>query len=350
MAPSPTSGKVQTVLGLISPEEVGPASTHEHLLIDFLCMFHPPAEASDRFRAYQPVTMANLAWVDYDQFRSHDNLQLLDEDVAIAEALRFRNAGGGTIVDATTIGIGRDPRALARIARATGLNVVMGAGYYVDDVHPVDMDERTDGQIADQIVTEIRTGVADTGVRAGIIGELGCSWPLTDNERKVLRAGASAQRETGASILIHPGRNEEAPFEILDVLAGAGADLARVVMGHLERTIQRPPKLLELARRGTYLEFDLFGWETSFYPLSGINMVTDAQRLQLIEGLAAEGFADRIVVAHDVFAKTRLVKYGGQGYAHILESVVPRMRERGWAESTIDAILVENPKRILTLA
>ena len=129
----------------------------------------------------------------------------------------FRAAGGRTIVDTTTRGIGRDPAAIARISRRTGLNVVIGSGYYVGASHPDGMDAMSEDEIADEIAADVTTGQG--GVRAGVIGELGCSWPLWENERKVLRAGAQAQVETGASIIIHPGRSEDAPFEILDVLA-----------------------------------------------------------------------------------------------------------------------------------
>ena len=348
MAIDELKGQAQTVLGVVQPEELGPTMTHEHLLIDFMCMFTPPIEASERFKAFEPVTLKNLGWVRYNPFSNKDNLEVLDEDTAISEALLYKKAGGRTIVDATTIGIGRDPLALARIARATGLNIVMGAGYYVDAVHPEEMDELTDADIANQMVEEITVGVGDTGVKAGIIGELGCSWPLTENERKVLRAGAQAQRRTGVSILIHPGRNNQAPFEILDVLAEAGADLGRVIMGHLDRTIFDVGELRELAQRGCYLEYDLFGWEISHYPLSKMDMPSDARRIRLIKTLVDEGHASQIVVGQDVFAKHRLVRYGGHGYAHILQNIVPRMREKGIGEEDIQSILVANPARVLT--
>ncbi len=349
MADNGVKGLVQTVLGLVSPSDLGPTMTHEHLLIDFLCMFNPPPEAMARARAYEPITLENLGWVRYNSYANRANLLLGDEETAIAEASLYKRAGGGTIVDATTIGIGRDPLALARIARATGLNVVMGAGYYVDAVHPEGMDTLAEPDIAAQIVADITQGVGDTGVRAGIIGEIGCTWPLTANERKVLRAAASAQRETGAAILIHPGRNEAAPREILDVLAESGADLGRTIMGHLDRTVANFETLMDLASSGCYLEWDLFGNESSYYPLSDISMPSDAQRIDVIAKMVAEGYGERIVVAHDVCTKHRLVRYGGHGYGHIVENIVPRMRQRLSAQE-VDAIVVQNPARILTLA
>lgn len=349
MAKSDLTGLIQTVLGPVAPAELGPTMTHEHLLIDFRCMFNPPTEATELRRAYAPVTMDLLGWIGRNWFDNLDNLMLDDEEATIAEAGLYKRAGGGTIVDATTFGIGRDPKALARIARATGLNVVMGAGYYVDIVHPPELDEMTEADVARRIVEEIQIGVGGTGVRAGIIGEIGCSWPLTPNERKVLQGAAVAQQETGASILIHPGRDDAAPREALDVLAESGADLGRVIMGHLDRTTTDYDVLTEIAQSGCYLEYDLFGLESSHYPLSGIDMPSDAQRMDFIARLVNDGFGDRVVVAHDVCTKHRLVRYGGHGWAHILEHIAPGLVKKGLSEEQVDAILVDNPARILTL-
>lgn len=348
MTATELAGKAQTVLGPIAPEELGITSTHEHLLIDFSCMFTPPSEASQRHRAYEPITLQNVGWVRYHQYSNLDNLLVTDEETAIAEATLYKRAGGGTVVDATTLGIGRDPLALARISRATGVNVVMGAGYYVDAVHPDNMNDLSESDISRQIVQEVKVGVGNTGVKAGIIGEIGCTWPLTDNERKVLRAAASAQRDTGAGILIHPGRNQNAPSEILDVLAEAGADLNRTIMGHLDRTVGDVAILKDIASSGCYLEWDLFGNEVSYYPLSDFDMLSDAQRLDFIERMIGEGYGERIVIAHDICTNHRLVKYGGHGYHHIVENIVPRMRDRGYSEETVKALIEGNPARILT--
>ncbi|MAF53785.1 MAG: phosphotriesterase-related protein [SAR202 cluster bacterium] len=342
-------GKAQTVLGPVDAGDLGPTMTHEHLFIDFRIMFNPPADATIQDRAMQAITLENVGWVRYNQYTSLDNLMVLEEDVAIDEARLFKRVGGGTIVDATTIGIGRDPLALARIARDVGINIVMGAGFYVDPVHPDDMDDRSEDDLARQIIADIQDGVGDTGVKAGIIGEIGCSWPLTDNERKVLRAASIAQKETGASILIHPGRDEGAPSEIIEVLAESGADVSRVIMGHLDRTVADFDNLRRLASTGCYLEWDLFGNESSYYPLSDIDMPSDAQRMDTIKRIIeSEGCGERVVIAHDICTKHRLVKYGGHGYGHILENIVPRMRRKGFTEEQVHAITAGNPASVLS--
>ena len=346
---SALSGKVQTVLGPIDPSKLGPTTTHEHLLIDFRFMFREPSEASAQHRAHQEITLENRGWIAYNHYSNISNLWLVEEEVAINEVRMFKRAGGGTIVDATTIGIGRDPMGLARISRDAGVNVVMGAGFYVDAVHPDDMDARTEDDLARTIIEDIEDGAAGTGVRAGIIGEVGCTWPLTDNERKSLRASAIAQQETGAAILIHPGRDERAPLEIIEVLAESGANVGRVIMGHLDRTVASFETLESLAATGCYLEWDLFGNESSHYPLSDMDMPSDGQRMDVIKRVLDDlGRDDKVVLAQDICTRHRLVRYGGHGYGHIFENIVPRMLRRGFTPKQVRALTQDNAARVLT--
>jgi phosphotriesterase-related protein len=270
-----------------------------------------------------------------------------DEDVAVEELLRFRNVGGRTIVDPSIEGVGRNPEALARVSRATGVNIVVGSGYYVEETHPTWIKDQPAELVAERIIEDIRHGIGDTGVRAGLIGEIGCTWPLAISERRVLDAAAIAQRETGAALMVHPGRNPYSPFEIIDHLERADADLSRVVLAHLDRTVQDLDTLRELAESGIFLEFDLFGMETSLYPYfwTGLDVLSDAQRLALVEGLLAAGLTDRLLVSHDICTKHRLARYGGHGYDHIIRNIVPWMRRRGVSDEEIDAILIANPAR-----
>ena len=348
MPKSELSGLAQTVIGAVDPRTLGPTMTHEHLLIDFSTMFVEPPEASQKFLAHQKLSMENLGWIRYNWTSNLDNLLLIEEKTALNEAMYYKREGGGTLVDATTIGIGRDPLALSRLARATNLNIIMGAGWYIDKVHPEDMGSRTENDLAKQIIKELTEGINETNVKAGIIGEIGCSWPLTDNERKVLRAAATAQNETGAPILIHPGRDESAPNEILEVLAEAGANLERVIMGHLDRTVFSDDTTIEIAKSGCYMEYDLFGNESSHYPLPGSYMPNDEQRLEKIQLLMNEGFGEKVLVAQDICTKHRLVKYGGHGYHHILQNMIPRMKQKGFSKEEIDNIVTNNPSKILT--
>jgi phosphotriesterase-related protein len=209
--------------------------------------------------------------------------------------------------------------------------------------------------VAGQIVRDIDSGVGDTGIRAGMIGEVGTEWPLREADRISLRAAAHAQRETGASLSIHPGRSPEAPFEILDLLSAEGVDLARVVMGHVDRTLFEHDLRVELARRGCFLSFDQFsieGWspfrmvrsEAGGEPMA---MPTDAERVDQITALVEAGFLGQLLLSHDHCHKHRLRHYGGPGYGHILRNVVPLLRACGLDEQEVSAMLVDNPQRLL---
>ena len=341
--------KVQTVLGPVEPEDLGPTTTHEHLIIDFSFMLKMP-KYEDNHYVDQPIELGNLGWIRHNHYSNKANLDVTDVKTAIDEATLYKEAGGGTIVDATTLGIGRNPDALAKISKESNVNVIMGAGYYVDAVHPSEMGLLKSEDIAQTIVNDITVGVGENAVKAGIIGEIGCTWPLTDNERKVLWGASYAQQETGAPILIHPGRNPSATSEILDELNKSGADIQRVIMGHLDRTIFDLDGLLELASSGCFLEWDLFGYEHSYYPLANLDMPSDAQRLDLIKSLVDRGFDDRIVIGQDICTNHRLVKYGGHGYGHIIKNIVPRMKSKEFSEESIYNIIVGNPSNILAFA
>ena len=343
-------GLVQTVLGLVPPSELGATTTHEHLYIDFSFMYRPAQDSPSEKLADAPITLENLGWIRRNYYSNRSNLQLMDLDTTIREVRKYSEVGGGAIVDATTTGIGRKPDALAQISLESGIHVIMGAGFYVEAVHPEDMDERSVEDLAREIIGDIVEGVEGSGVRAGIVGEIGCTWPLASNERKSLSAAAIAHSETGAAILVHPGRHPDAPLEILELLASGGADICRVIMGHLDRTVFEFDALQSIAASGCYLEWDLFGNEGSYYPLAEIDMPSDAQRLDFIKRVADAGYSDRIVVGQDIATKHRLVSYGGHGYGHILENIVPRMRRKGFSEDVIRAITVGNPARVLAFA
>jgi len=297
--------------------------------------------------------MENLWWIAYHPASNRDNLVLLDEKIAIKEASCFKHAGGDTIVELSTRHIGRDPLALARVSRATGLNIIMGSGYYTDATHPADMNRKTEEDICEEIVREVMVGVENTGIRTGIIGEIGCSWPLTVSERRVLRAAAKAQQRTGAPLSIHPGRNPNPDasgcLEIIAILSKGGADISRTAICHIERTLVKHEERCKLAEMGCYLEYDVFGWE-GYHQMPTVDLPNDNYRVNQIRQLIDQGYLNQILISQDICWKHRLRSYGGHGYDHILRNVVPLMRVKGITEEQIHTLLVENPKRFLQFA
>ncbi|MFQ5996581.1 MAG: phosphotriesterase [Dehalococcoidales bacterium] len=344
------AGKVQTVLGPIDGDELGFTLPHEHLLLDLTVRFQLPDQSvSARVMAEKPVSFDMMGWLRYHLFENRDNLILDHEELAIKEVSRFKIAGGESVVDLTNWGIGRDPHALVRISRATGLHIVMGSGYYTMDSGCAEvLKKKSEDEIFAEIVNDVLVGT--DGICAGIIGEIGAdSWPLDDIEIKSLRAAVRAQQATGAALNIHPGRLEESPLQILEIIDKAGADLSRVVLDHMDRTAYSFESMVEMAKTGCYLEFDCFSWE-GYYPrrYGVFDIPNDATRVNYIIRLIDKGYLNQILISTDICMKHRLVDYGGSGYAHIPENVIPWMRAKGMSEEVINTITVENPKRMLT--
>src|SRR5207237_670065 len=129
-----------------------------------------------------------------DPFVNLDNCTLNDEPLAIAELGAYAASSGRTVVDPTCRGIGRNPEALARIARETGLNIIMGAGYYLSTSHPPEFAGMSIDDVADEIVAEAHDGVGETGVKICIIGEICVSGEFTPAEERSLRGAARAQK------------------------------------------------------------------------------------------------------------------------------------------------------------
>lgn len=336
---------VMTVLGPIAPEALGATLLHEHLL----CDLRPLAQRGSTEPEVE-ITLENAFDVNYRPGEHRGNHRLQDRALATHEAELFKAEGGGAIVEMTTAGIGPDLEGLAAISRATGVHVVASAGYYTQPFQ----DEATLAlpveALAETMIAEVTQGARGTEIRCGIIGEIGCSWPLTLFEERSLIAGAKAQIATGAAITVHPGRHPQAPHDILDILGRAGADISRVIIDHMDRTYEgEDGEVVALARRGCVVEYDFFGIETSKYWMGVADLPTDWMRLRCIRRLFDAGLGDRVAVAHDICTRSRLKSLGGHGYGHLLRNVVPLMRERGFAQAEIDQLLVGTPRRLLTI-
>ncbi|MBR61350.1 MAG: aryldialkylphosphatase [Dehalococcoidia bacterium] len=343
-------GKINTVLGPILPKNLGATLTHEHLLTSLDCYFQTPDEASQRLLASEKLSFNNIGKMPGKWLHHSESMNLSDISNAIEEVMDWKLEGGGAVVDATSIGIGRDPIGLAKIARATGLNIIMGSGYYLPSSYAVNMDCVTQEDIKNEIVNDLIAGVDGTGVKSGIIGEIGCEYPLTKNIKKVLYAAVEAQKSTGAPILIHPGHSPHAPIEIVEFLLTNGAYSNNIIIGHLDARIVDYSILPELGNTGVFLELDTFGIEDTEFGGSHMasDIPSDYQRIEMVQFLIDNGYEDQILIAHDVCDQWRYKRFGGKNYGHILNSIVPRMRLHGISMQQVKKIIYDNPAHSLT--
>jgi phosphotriesterase-related protein len=341
---STAPGCVQTVLGPVAPETLGATLMHEHVLCDLTV----PELAAQQLPEVE-IRLDNAFEIRHHWCRHYGNHVLNDVDLAVDELLRYRTAGGSALVELTCEGIAPDAHGLAKVAERTGLHIVAGCGPYVEAHLTIEQRARTIEQVAEAMVRAVSEGIDGSGVRAGILGEIGVSTPCTAVERRSLLASALAQSATGAAINVHPPRTLRGTLEAIEILAGAGANLARVIVSHVDRTLFNVDDMQRVADTGVVLELDFFGIESAYYPFADVDLPNDGQRVRSIAELVRRGHVDQIVVSQDICTRTRLRRYGGHGYAHLLENAMPLMLRRGLGQDDVDRILVHTPRRLLTL-
>jgi len=316
--------QVNTVRGPVEPDALGCTLMHEHIFV-----LSPEIEKT------------------VDEW---------DEEVqqarAVAKLRELKQRGIDTLVDLTVVGLGRYIPRIATIAeQVPEINVVVATGVYTYSEVPMYFHFRGPGTIlggpepmVDLFVREIRDGIADTGVRAGILKCATDRPGMTPGVERVLRAVAQAHRVTGVPITTHtPTPPEPWGLEQQRVFRDEGVDLSRVVIGHSGGTVDTDYHLA-LIDNGSYLGFDHFG-------LPGISL---EQRVDAVARLCARGHAGRIVLSHDAmcfvdwFPRSIMDASETWRWTYISDEVLPAMRARGIAESDITTMLIDNPRTILS--
>lgn len=307
------AGHVMTVAGPISPDDLGFTLMHEHLLTSF--------------------------WHAHDRF---DLAGMPEDDRYITDELvRLTGTGGRTLVDCTPVGINRDPVGIRDLAARTGVQVVMGCGWYRDSYYPAaaQIDRRHVDDLAAELVGEIRTGVGDTGIRPGIIGEIGTekAW-MSPTEERVHRAAGRAAAATGLTVMTHSFASDIGLWQ-LKVLREEGVDPTRVIIGHAD-SYRRQDYHRQLLEAGATIEFDTFMW---YRPV----LFEDA--MDLICEYIEAGFRDQLLLSLDTCKAEHLTRFGGPGLTGIHDRVLPGLQQRGLTEADLAALFVTNPRRLLTV-
>jgi phosphotriesterase-related protein len=362
-----SASTVTTVLGPVPASALGVTLPHEHVLFDLTHRLYVPSpDPAERAAAEAPLSIETLWRVRERPLEHRDNGIQTDETVAARELAVYREAGGGTVVDCTVRGLCPDPAGLARVARASGVHIVLGTGYYVARTHPPDMAARPVETIAEEFARDLTEGIAGTGVRAGLIGELGIGGrtafegiasldEVDPGELKVLHAAARAQRATGAAISIHPPRSRvkglprsRLALGVLDVLERDGVPPDRVILGHLDSSWDEDAKYhQEIAQRGAWVEYDVWGWNDLYWPSRRDGFLHDVRRIELVERMLEAGCGDRLLLAHDICTRHRLRTWGGHGYAYLLGFGREMLRAHGIGEDVLRELMVVNPARAL---
>jgi phosphotriesterase-related protein len=323
-------GNIQTVLGLMDSNQMGFTLTHEHLFADMTSIVPKPL----RFL--------------FGSFKKDD------VDKAIGEAQLFKQVGGGTIVDATPLGtrVENMQVKLAKVSQATGVNVICGTSYYVDRMWTAEQRKKSVTEIADEYISDIENGFGDTGIKPGMIGEVGISWPMAESERKSLKAAAIASKKTGLPISIHTGYHESSPIEIVTLLLNEGVQPDRIISGHMATAFapNRRADMLQLAKMGTYLEFDQFKTPASSFKAIKRPYWSDENCVEAIVFLVKEGYGDRILISGDMLTQAMHTYKNGPGYIYIPKTIVPMLCAKGLTDEQVQMITVKNPAKVFSIA
>jgi phosphotriesterase-related protein len=318
--------QVETVTGPVPVSELGVVLPHEHVFLDGEWPFE----------------------------RHTFDLMLDNEELAIEEVKHYRAAGGTTLIDLSHASTGRDPLALRRVSEATGIQIVMGCGWYRQPYYGSEVDESSVDELAQVVVDEIRDGVGDTGIRPGIVGEIGShKGYVTAQEERAFRAAARAAQETGLALTTHSvpdlkwtqRKGRPVGLTHLDIVESEGMDLSRVIVGHCDSWMHLDYHLA-VAERGAYVQFDNVGSHT-WLGVADAPWVEQTM-IDHVKQLVAAGFARQVLLSQDVCRKSGLKAYGGNGYDYLLTKFVPLLAGAGVDAATIDLIIRENPTRLLT--
>lgn len=340
---SDLTGMVQTVLGPSAPSDLGVTMPMEHILADASLTDEPPTEASAREIYFAPLSSEVLANVRYYGFRNLEDMRLGDISTAISEVAAYRQWGGGSLVDITPAESGRDPVGLARTSRSTGVNLVMSAGFGATRINGK---PQLQEDLAARATKELTDGVGDTGIKAGLIGPVEIGAATSREELSLLRAAGSAQRETGAPLMLRPVPGYSSPLIALDVLAEMEADLSHVIVAEFAALSRSD--MSEVMNAGCYGLFSSFGRPSAKGMRgSAIAQRGDAEQMEEVEWLVSRGLIAQLLISQEVDTMHRLFRFGGHGYFYILGNIVPRLIARGLSQEAVDRIISDNPSTAL---
>ncbi len=281
---------------------------------------------------------------------------------AVQRMLELAEHGVKTFVDPCPIELGRDPELLADISDQSGMNIVCATGFYHEHDAagiPYYWRQRWPEEIAQLYLHEISDGIGTTGIRPGVI-KIATGDPVSRHERKVLEGAAMAARESGLPVISHTENSRWGDVQ-QDILAEAGVDLSRCLIGHQDQQTELDP-LEAIARRGSYIGIDRIGMQ---------QRASDDARADTIAALVASGFADRICLSQDHLCclpaprdpywvpRHQVERFNkelrptleeemfGRPHTYLFTHFLPMLERRGLPDATRERFLVDNPRHLL---
>ena len=343
--------RAHTVRGPVAVAELGPTLVHEHVLLDFRCRYHPAPD--ERELAPQQPAPADRWRLVRRPAGYEMNLVRTDLEEAVAELEPFVAAGGRTIVDLTTLGLGPDPAGLRILAERVGVHLVAGTGVYIGDSAPAWVHDADETELAEHFIDELTTGGAEEVLR-GVIGEIGVE-QFAPVELRCFDAATTAQIRTGAPLFVHVlsgirAGDRPAVERLVTRYLDHGGDPAKLVLCHQDGTGDDPLHQDRLLALGVTLAYDTFGFESNLVRPDGfVQLPSDGQRVREVARIVATWGPSQVVLSHDLCYRMMLRSWGGWGWTHLFHNIAPRLEVAGVGPTEMEAILVGNPARLLAL-
>ena len=298
---------VRTVRGDVEPGSLSLVLGHEHIFAA------PPPDVLD------------------------PDLRLEDAAMAEQELRLFAAAGGGAIVEMTTVDYGRNVRVLDQCSAATGVHVIAATGYNKGKFADRISSQLSTDDIARWMIAEVRDAIEDTPVRPGLIKASSSLNGPGEHERRVFEAAAAAHAQTRAPISTHTEKGTWAIGQV-DLLGSRGVRPERILLGHLDLNPDLA-YLREVAATGAYMGFDQF---------SKAKYLSDAVRIELIVKLVAAGHGHQLILSGDMARRSYHQAYGGgPGFAHIPTTIRQALGAAGLNSTQIQDLLAGNAQRFL---
>ena len=314
---------VETVRGGVDTSRLGQVLMHEHIFV------------------LTPELMENYdtGW---------------DEEARVAEAIarlkELKANGIDTIVDLTVAGLGRYIPRIQRVNAETDLNIIVATGLYTYNDVPHYFHFRGPGRLFDvpellveMFVHDVKEGIAETGVKAGIFKCATDEPGVTEGVERVLRSVAQAHRATGVPISTHTHAHSRRGIDQQDIFEQEGVDLTQVVIGHSGDTTDLD-YLKEVMNRGSFIGMDRFGIDV---------LLPFEDRVNTVAALCEQGFAGQMVLSHDAACfndwlpqDALPVMTPNWHYLHITRDVIPALKSRGVTDEQVKQMMVDNPRRI----
>ena len=314
---------VETVRGSVDTSQLGQVLMHEHIFV------------------LTPELMENYdtGWDEETRVRE-----------AIARLKELKANGIDTIVDLTVAGLGRYIPRIQRVNAETDLNIIVATGLYTYNDVPHYFHFRGPGRLFDvpellleMFVHDVKEGIAETGVKAGIFKCATDEPGVTEGVERVLRSVAQAHRATGVPISTHTHAHSRRGIDQQDIFEQEGVDLTRVVIGHSGDTTDLD-YLKEIMNRGSFIGMDRFGIDV---------LLPFEDRVNTVAALCEQGFAGQMVLSHDAACfndwlpqEALPVMTPNWHYLHITRDVIPALKSRGVTDEQVKQMMVDNPRRI----